>query len=147
MNIVFKEMRICDLTDLASLYMETFNASPWYDQWTKETAEKRLHQMIHTEGFYGLCAYEGDCLCGAILGCMEQFYNGVMFNVREFWVKNGMRGNGIGTAIFKEFESRLRSKGVNEIILFTAKGEDTEHFYMKQNMQANNHMVFMGKKL
>ena len=42
--------------------------------------------MINTEDSYGLCAYQGGVLCGAMLGCMEQFYNGIMFNVKEFWV-------------------------------------------------------------
>ena len=103
--------------------------------------------MINTEDSYGLCAYQGGVLCGAILGCMEQFYNGIMFNVKEFWVKNGMRGRGIGTQIFSEFEKTLKERQVGAIILFTSKGDFTEHFYHKQNMKSNPQMVFMEKKL
>ena len=103
--------------------------------------------MINTEDSYGLCAYQGGVLCGAILGCMEQFYNGIMFNVKEFWVKNGMRGRGIGTQIFSEFEKTLKERQVGAIILFTSKGDFTEHFYHKQNMKLNSQMVFMEKKL
>ncbi len=147
MKIIYKETELSDLNEMAILYMETFNSEPWNDRWTLDTAKKRLHQMINTEDFYGLCAYRNQLLCGVILGSMEQFFNGIMFNVKEFWVKNGMRGSGIGTAIFKEFERRLAEKGVNEIILFTSKGDYTEHFYHKQNMISNNDMVFMGKRL
>ena len=86
-------------------------------------------------------------MCGAIIGCMEQFYNGIMFNVKEFWIKNGMRGNGIGTQIFAEFEKKLKEKQVSEIILFTSKGDFTEHFYHKQNMKSNPQMIFMHKKI
>lgn len=78
---------------------------------------------------------------------MEQFYNGPMFNIKEFWVKNGMRGNGLGTQIFEEFENRLRERKVNEIILFTSKGDFAEHFYHKQNMKSNTDMIFMVKQL
>ena len=78
---------------------------------------------------------------------MEQFYNGSMFNIREFWVKNDMRGQGVETDIFGEFEKRLKRKGVNEIILFTLKGDYTERFYRSQNMVTNDAMVFMRKQL
>lgn len=56
---------------------------------------------------------------------MEQFFNGIMSNVKKFWGKNGMRGLGIGMEIFKEFERRIVKNGVNEIILFTSKGAYT----------------------
>lgn len=81
--------------------------------------------MINTEDFYGLCTYRNQLMCGVILGSMEQFFNGIMSNVKEFWGKNGMRGSGIGMEIFKEFERRIVKNGVNEIILFTSKGAYT----------------------
>lgn len=143
----FEEITLDHLDELASLYVETFNSKPWNDEWTIVTATKRLHQMISGEDSYGLCAYQDEGMCGAILGCMEQFYDGIMFNVKEFWVKNGMRGCGIGTQIFSEFEKRLKEKQINEIILFTSKGDFTEHFYHKQNMESNPHMIFMRKQL
>lgn len=146
-KMYYEEITIEHLDELASSYVETFNSEPWNDEWTICTAEKRLHQMINTEDSYGLCAYRDGVMCGAIIGCMEQFYNGIMFNVKEFWVKNGMLGNGIGTQIFAEFEKKLKEKQVSEIILFTSKGDFTEHFYHKQNMKSNPQMIFMHKKI
>lgn len=146
-DLYYKEVTLDNLDELAHLYVETFNSKPWNDEWTICTATKRLHQMINTEDAYGLCAYQNGVMCGAIMGCMEQFYNGIMFNVKEFWVRNGMRGCGLGTKIFSEFEKRLKEKQVNEIILFTCKGDFTEHFYHKQNMKTNLNMVFMEKQL
>ena len=143
----YEEITIDHLDKLASLYVETFNSEPWNDGWTICTATKRLHQMIYTEDSYGLCVYQDGVICGAILGCMEQFYNGTIFNIREFWVKNSLRGQGIGTQIFLECEKRLKDRQVGTIILFTSKGDFTEHFYYKQNMKLNPQMVFMEKKL
>ena len=130
----YEEITIDHLDKLAELYVETFNSEPWNDEWTVCTAKKRLHQMINTEDSFGLCAYQEGNMCGAILGCMEQFYHKIMFNIKEFWVKNGMRGHGVGTQIFSEFEKRLKEKQVGQIILFTSKGDFTEHFYHKQHM-------------
>ena len=69
----YEEITIDHLDKLAELYVETFNSEPWNDEWTVYTAKKRLHQMINTEDLFGLCAYQEGDMCGAILGCMEQF--------------------------------------------------------------------------
>ena len=47
-------------------------------------------------------------MCGAVLGATEQYYDGLMFEVKEYWVKNEMRGKGIGSKLFAEMEKRLR---------------------------------------
>lgn len=146
-NLNYEEVTLNHLNELAASYIETFNAEPWNDRWTSDTAKRRLYQIINTEDFYGLCAYENEMICGAIIGCMEQFYNGIMFNIKEFWVKNGNRGKGIGTQIYTEFEKRLKLKGINEIILFTSKGDFTEHFYHKQSFASKPDMVFMRKHI
>lgn len=143
----FKEITVSDIDELAKMYMDTFNAPPWNDSWTVETASKRLWQMIHCAGFYGIVAYDDTALLGMILGSEEQFYDGVMFNIKEFCVKIDMRNQGIGSRIFAEFESRLRSKGIGEIVLFTSRTDGTAGFYQKRGLEPYNSMVMMGKKL
>lgn len=143
----FEEINLLDIEEIAGMYVETFNAPPWNDGWTIETASKRLHQMINCEGFYGLKAYLHGELCGMILGSEEQFYNGVMFNAKEFCVKNEMRNRGIGTKILAEFEKQLKDRQISEIILFTSREDGTEGFYHKREFKSYNGMVMMGKEL
>ena len=143
----YEEITESHLDELARLYKDTFNAASWNDEWTFETARKRLYMMIHTELSFGLCAYREGQICGAVLGAMEQFYDGLMFEVKEYWVKNEMRGKGIGTKLFAEMERRLLLRGVKNIILITAKGDATEHFYHKQGMGTDPDMVFMTKRI
>lgn len=143
----YEEMKESHLDELARLYKDTFNAAPWNDEWTFETARKRLYMMLHTEVSFGLCAYREGQICGAVLGAMEQFYDGLMFEVKEYWVKNEMRGKGIGSKLFAEMEKRLRERGVKNVILITAKGDATEHFYHKQGMGTEPDMVFMTKRI
>ena len=145
--IEFKEITNQDVVDIAEMYVETFNSSPWNDEWTIGTASKRLCQMINVEDFYGLCAYKQDRLCGMILGSKEQFFDGIMFNIKEFCVRNNFRGQGIGTDILKEFESRLKQQGIKEVILFTSRNDGTEGFYRKRDLKTYNNMVMMGKQL
>lgn len=82
--LIYKEIEKEDLASLAAMYVETFNAPPWNDAWTSETAGTRLRQMAEAETFYGICAYEEDVLCGMVLGFAEQFYDGVLFDSSVF---------------------------------------------------------------
>jgi hypothetical protein len=94
--LTYKEITINDIADLSEIFIETFNAPPWNNELTMDTASKRLSQMINVEDFYGLCAYKENVLCGLILGSKEQMHNGITFNIREFCVRNSMRSQGIG---------------------------------------------------
>ena len=146
-KLCYEEITESHLDELARLYVETFNAAPWNDEWTFETARKRLYMMLHTDVSFGLCVYREGRMCGAVLGALEQFYDGLMFEVKEYWVKNEMRGQKIGTKLFAEMERRLREREVKNIILITAKGDATEHFYHKQGMGTDPDMVFMTKRI
>ena len=143
----YEEMAENHLDELAQLYVDTFNAEPWNDEWTFATARKRLQQLLHSEDSFGLCVYQDGQLCGAVLGVLEQYFDGPMYNLHEYWVKNEMRGKGIGSKLFAEMEKRLQERGVKNIILITAKGDATEHFYHKQGMGTDPDMVFMSKRL
>ena len=145
--ITFKEMNLNDLDEMVAMYIETFNSEPWNDEWTYETAYKRLHAMINVEDFYGICAYKDNTMCGMVLGCKEQYYNGIMFNLREFCVKNSLRGLGLGQTILKEFEKRLKKLGVTEMNLLTMKNAKTEGFYEKCEYKPYDFMIMMGKEL
>jgi aminoglycoside 6'-N-acetyltransferase I len=143
----YREITADDIDEIADMYVETFNAPPWNDKWTKETAGKRLSQIVHSEGFYGICAYQSSILCGMILGCKEQFFDGVMFNIKEFCVRSNMRGQGLGTEILEEFEARLKRQGIKEIVLFTSRNDQTEGLYRKRELVPYESMVIMGRQL
>lgn len=143
----YRDIKTEDLSVISRMYVETFNAHPWNDEWTEETAGKRLSQMLKPEESYGICAYENGELCAMILGCSEQFYNGLIFEIKEFCVRNNVRGKGIGSAIYGEFEKRLREKGIKSVKLFTLRGEATEHFYEKHGFETDEEMIWMNKTL
>lgn len=143
----FKEINLEDIKLISELYVETFNSEPWNDSWTVETAEKRLTQMIDAKASYGIIAYEGKIICGMILGSEEQYYNGQMFNIKEFCVRNDIRNSGFGTKIFKEFECRLKKKGISSITLNTLAGHKTEGFYNKMGMKKSHDMIVMIKEI
>ena len=42
----FYEMKESMVLELANMFMNAFNAPPWNDKWTEETAGRRIRQMI-----------------------------------------------------------------------------------------------------
>ena len=129
----FREMEERDLPALAGLYAKTFNSAPWFDKWTKKIAEKRLAALFSHREAFGLVSTEEEGLTGLILGEEEIYFDGVIFTVKEFCVKNELRGKGIGTALLKELEQRLRAKGIRSVLLLTAP--EDEGFYQKNGYE------------
>lgn len=141
----YREIVLEDVSALAKIYAETFNSDPWYDKWTLETAEKRLSQMTKNGGFFGVLSYDESGITGMIMGESEQYFDGVVFNIKEYCVKNDLRGKGIGTELLREFERRLRGMGIREAVLMT--NLEDEEFYKKRGFNRSRGIIYMGKEL
>lgn len=145
--MIFKEIDISFLNDLVEVFIEAFNSEPWNDEWTIDSASKRLQQMIRCDGFYGLAAYSEDKLVGLILGNCEYYYDGIDFVVKEFCVDKNIKGKGIGSILLDEFTSRLKNKEIRRIILNTCRGEATEGFYIRKGFNTIEDMICMSKEI
>lgn len=145
--MIYENLQYKHINELSILYQDAFNAPPWNDQWTLESASKRLMQMLKCDGFYGLVSYKNNKIVGMILGNHEYFYDGIHFNIKEFCVDIQLRGNGFGSALLNEFLIRLKNNGIDKAILFTSRTDGTEGFYKKRGFQSFNTMVMMGRKL
>lgn len=141
----YEELTQDHLTDIVPLYTQSFNAAPWYDEWTIETASNRLLQMLNCEGYYGLVAYQGKTLVGMILGNHEYYYDGMHFQIKEFCVDDSLRGQGIGSKLFEEFLNRLKQRQIQKVYLLTLKSNVTEGFYLKKGFEANKNIILMDK--
>lgn len=141
----YREIVLEDVSELAKIYAETFNSDPWYDKWTQKTAEKRLYQMAKNGGFFGLLSYDENGITGMIMGESEQYFDGVIFNIKEFCVKNDLRGKGIGTSLMEEFERRLKGLGIRETVLMT--NLEDEDFYKKRGFHRSRGVIYMGKEM
>lgn len=142
---MFREIEKKDLEGLIEIYIEAFNREPWNDNWTIETAAKRLENMMNDSGFYGITLVEEEIIYGFILGHEEQFYDGVIFNIKEFCTNSKKQGNGYGEKLLLELEKRLHGKGIKEIILMTTRDDKAEGFYKRRGYKSHSNLVMMGK--
>lgn len=135
------------LKECSLKYIDTFNDEPWNDKWDEVTAYKRLEEIFNAPGFVGMVAIEEDMIIAAVLGNLETWFEGYMYNLREMFVMKSEKGKGVGTTLFKGLEEELKNHNVTSITLFTSKGDLTEKFYLKNGCTTESDMIMMGKKL
>lgn len=140
-----EKMKELHLKACSLIYIDTFNAEPWNDRWDSESSYKRLKDIYETPNFYGLVAAEGDEIIGAVFGNLEQWYEGNMYNLKEIFVKQGIKQRGTGGKLMEALEQSLVKMDVKSISLFTMRGELTEKFYEKNGFSIEADMIMMCK--
>lgn len=135
-----------DILECSNLYVEVFNAAPWNDKWTTESAYQRLNDIFIAPNFSGVLFIENERIKGAIFGNYEQFYDGRHYNLREMFISTELQGRGIGGKLLNHLEKQLTELEVNTIILFTGKGK-TSTFYSKNGFEEFKGMTMMGKDI
>lgn len=133
--------------ECAQLYVKVFNAEPWNDEWTMETSYQRLIDIFDTPNFAGILYHEDGRIKGAAFGQIEQFYDARHYMLKEMFVSPETQGKGVGSAMLKELEAKLKTFGVTTVVLFTSKGNDTNRFYLKNDFKEWTNMVMMGKEI
>ena len=135
------------LKECSDIYIETFNSEPWNDNWDSTTSYNRLKDIYNTPGFYGLVVLEDDKIIAAVLGNIEHWYEGKMYNLKEMFVNQSLKRNGIGSSLMEALENSLKAFDVNSITLFTSKGDLTEKFYNKNGYLTFSDMIMMHKNI
>lgn len=136
-----------DLRKCAELYLKVFNAEPWNDEWTFESAYNRLNDIFMSPNFAGAFYEEDDEIKGAVFGNCEHWYQGMHYNLKEIFVSAKLQGSGIGSKLLKDLEERLKKLDVNTILLFTSKENRTNHFYLRNSFDVLEDMVMMIKNI
>lgn len=135
------------LKECSRMYVETFNSEPWNDNWNEVASYKRLKDIYDTPGFLGLGVFDQGQLKGAVLGNIEQWYEGYMYNLKEMFVNQENKRNGIGSYLIVGLEKRIKELGVNSMSLFTSRGDLTEKFYIKNGFITEEDMIMMHKNI
>lgn len=143
-------IRILELEDIEKcidLFIAVFNAEPWNDKWTPDSAHIRLHDIFKSPHFVGFVYEENDKISGAVFGNIEQWYEGMHYNLREIFVSNETQGKGVGRRLLAELENKVKERDVRTIILFTSRDDKTNGFYKNNGYIDFDDMVMMGKEI
>ncbi len=130
----------------ARLYMAVFNSPPWHDQWTFDTARRRLADTLATPNALGLAASDHE-LIGFVIGYGEHWFDGMHFYVSEMCVAPDRQRSGIGTRLLRQLEQALHALPVTRVYLLTMRGGPAEDFYVKNGFYVSPKMVLMSRRL
>jgi aminoglycoside 6'-N-acetyltransferase I len=124
------------LDECAHLHMATFNAEPWNDNWTLDTAKQELTWTMKVPGFVGLVSLD-DGVVAFASGYREPDDVRDVFYLKTFCVKPEAQGTGVGSRLLEHLKAHLSEGGVNAIYLITHKGTPAENFYKKNGYTVN----------
>lgn len=81
-----------DLEELAKLMVSVYNAPPWNDKWTVETAMESLTDISDFPKFFGHVIVDGDKIIGAIIGHIRRYATESTFYIDEFLLPKNTGG-------------------------------------------------------
>jgi aminoglycoside 6'-N-acetyltransferase I len=130
------------LDECAHLLVSTFNAEPWNDNWTLDTAKKELAWTQEVPGFMGLVSITDEVVAFAT-GYREPDDKCEVFYLKTFCVRPDVQGTGVGSRLLGHLKEELGKSGVNTIYLITHKETPAEAFYKKNGYTVNSEDIVM----
>jgi aminoglycoside 6'-N-acetyltransferase I len=138
---------IVQLDDCAHLFMTAFNAEPWNDKYTPDTARKQLAWHLDVPGCLGLVSINNEGIVAFALGYREPTDVGDVFHLSIFCVRPDAQRTGVGSRLLNRLEERLGQSGVNTVYLGTNKGTPAEAFYRKHGYEVSDEEIEMSHNL
>ena len=141
---MYREMTISDTRSVLPLYIDYYNTCE-DSEWTEETAGRRIRQVLGMDGGYGLLMEDGNNPIGFVMGYFKQYDDLVSFMLEEIVISLSGQGRGLGTALLRETELRVRELGAAGIELSAVNDSMHAHFYGKEGYKNAGNFVQMVK--
>lgn len=147
MSLAIDSFQRDKLEDGARLYRTVFNEPPWDDNWTLESAQTRLSEIIETPGYRGYSASLDEEIVGLVMGHLEQWYTGEHFYLKEMCVRPSRQRRGIGTTLMEYLTRDLREDGVERVYLLTMQESPAREFYETNGFRLKEQMGMQSLQL
>lgn len=118
------------LAPAVEVFVEVFNAEPWNDRWTTETATQRLTDLLAVPGFEGAVLLVDGTLIAFAGGYRQRWWDGGdHFYIAEMAVRRAGQRSGYGTRLLRTFLDGL--DGVSQDYLLTVTDAPAAGFYRR----------------
>ena len=144
---MIKSFAICDFEECRDLFIDVFNAPPWHDKWTVETAGKLLNELMDNKRFLGYTLWEKDMILGAIFCQIRTSYLGDEIRVEELFVSPDYQCRGHGKMLMSAVEKYAKENSCGSITLLTSRRNSAFKFYEHLNFYENADLAFMCKRV
>ena len=121
-----------DLEELAKLMVDVYNAPPWNNKWTVETALESLTDISDFPKFFGNAIVDGNKIIGGIIGHIRRYSSESTFYIDEFFIAEEYRGTGLAKELYQTSIKELQQRGISGAFFTTLKNSRAYNFYIKQ---------------
>lgn len=138
-------MSINDIDLVVPMYIDYYNN---YEEgcWTKETAERRILQVLRMDDSYSLIMRdEKDEICGFAMGYYKQYDDIVGYTLEEILISYKYQNNGYGRVLLAELEARVKEAGASCVELQAVNDELHERYYGKAGYHDAKNFVLKVK--
>ena len=129
----------------AEVLVATFNAEPWNEAWTLETAKRLLSWTYRVPGFMGLVTFD-DGVVAFATGYREPSDKGDVYYLRTLCVRPDAQRTGVGSRLMERLEGEVAKTGVDLIYLITNRATPAEAFYEKNGYRTSSKHIVMNHK-
>lgn len=131
------------LPAVADAFVATFNAEPWNEAWTAETALACLRDLLALPRASHLAAWDGALCLGGVLGHDGVKDHGLTHEVREMFVRPEAQGRGVGRALLTRHLAGAEARGVRSVSLLTARDSVGEAFYTRLGFRCARRQIVL----
>lgn len=146
-HYMIRELNANDMEACAHLLIEAYNAEPWNNHWTIETATRYLNEYFSSAQFVGFVLCEKDAIIGAMFAHRKTWWTNDELFVDEFYITPSLQRQGYGKALLAHAEEYVKSQNLAGLTLLTNKYFPARNFYEKHGFTQADHVVFMYKEL
>jgi aminoglycoside 6'-N-acetyltransferase I len=118
-----------NIREYVPLYVSVFNAAPWNDGWSEDSAFERLTSFAAMPKFRGLAIIEEHSPIGLVLGWGERWVKGWVFHVKEMCIAESRQRKGLGKVLMQGLEDSLLAEGFTGVYLQTGRSAPAKDFY------------------
>lgn len=133
------------LDECARLLVSAFNAEPWNEKWTLETARKDILQTLGVPGYLGF-VYLEDEVMGMAVGHREQDAENEVFYLSGLCVSPEFQRKGVGGELMRRLEKTLTEIGIRSVYLLTDRGTPARAFYEKAGYRVSEKDILMYRE-
>lgn len=139
-----REMTVKDIPAVLPLYISYYNEQE-NGCWNKNTAGKRIHQVLSMEDSYGLIIENENSVLGFAMGYFKQYDDVIGYTLEEIIIAYQHQNKGIGSMLLRELERCVKEKGAACVELAAVNDELHERYYGKAGYKNAKNFVMKVK--
>ena len=137
-----------NLDTVTRIFVSAFTAPPLvHDFLNQENARRYIEDIAKSPGFLGYVFSDRGKACAFALGAVDNYFEGTIYQIKEFAVDGKQHRSGIGSTAMQLLEEKMAQLGVDAISLNTSRNLPAFAFYKKNGYETLEENVAMVKIL